>query len=669
MRFSFLKGATIRARVLILSLSGIIGLCLVAGINQYLDRTQDRHLELGTFSRNVQEHTLQAMLMQHRFLADHLPEQAEAHGQLEEQIAAAARQIDTSGSGDEVEHLSGKILSTVEQMSSVFQSVVETTHATDQNTSAMIEKLQAIQAIIDQAVNAIDYEAAMAITMGDVIDNSKASLRGELKDYFTLWAERFINTQGLLLGGREEQYVEQKEALEKRLQLTSNNSTTVLATVADAQLEELWQKAMVLLPEIETLEADLFAAWKQNRLSMEQLSAIGSEAITLSQQINALSREKIEQTARIADTISIVVTLTSIAALLVLGFALMRSITGPMAKAVAMIRDIAEGEGDLTKRLAVNTKDEISEMARWFNTFLDKLQALIRNVAENVGMIRKSAEELSNIAQAMANSSENTSGKATAVAAASEEMSSNMRSVAGTMNQAAGNISMVASATEEMTATINEIAQNAEKARRVTQKAVEQAKAASDQVNDLGGAANEIGKVVEAITDISEQVNLLALNATIEAARAGDAGKGFAVVANEIKDLARQTAQATQEIKQRVAGIQKTSGGTVEQIGTISEVVHNVNEIVDTIATAVEEQSVTTKEIANNVVQVSDGIGHVNDNVAQSSTVSDGIAQEIEEVTQAAGEMSNSSAQVNMSAEALSDLAQQLDVMVKRFRI
>jgi methyl-accepting chemotaxis protein len=669
MRLSFMKGSTIRARIVILSLSGIIGLCLMAGINQYLDHTGKKYLELGGFSRDIQEHTLQAMLMQQRFLADHLPEQAEAHKQLESHIGDAARKIRSSGSGEEVESLSARILAVIEEMGTVFKSVVETSLEADQKTTAMLEKLQAIQTVINQAVNSIDYEAAMAVTMGDVIDINKGSLRGELKDYFTLWAERLLNIQALLLGGNEEQYAAKKEQLEKRLQITSNNSATVLATVSDAEIQGMWDKAMILVPDIEVLEADLFGAWQQNRRLMAHLTKTGNQAIDQSQQINALSNSKIAQTAQIADTVSIIVTLASIAALLILGFALMRSITGPIAKAVAMIRDIAEGEGDLTKRLEVHSKDEISEMARWFNTFIDNLQTMIRNVAENVSKMRNASGELSDIAQLMAKGSENTSGKATTVAAASEEMSANMRSVASSMDQAATNINMVASATEEMTATINEIAHNAEKARHTTQKAVEEAKSASVQVGDLGGAANEIGKVVETITDISEQVNLLALNATIEAARAGEAGKGFAVVANEIKELARQTAQATLEIKQRVSGIQSTTGSTISKIGTISEVVHNVNEIVDTIATAVEEQSVTTKEIASNVMQASDGIGHVNENVSQSSTVSEQIAKEIEEVTQAAGEMSNSSAQVNLSAEALSDLALQLDAMVKRFRI
>lgn len=156
-----------------------------------------------------------------------------------------------------------------------------------------------------------------------------------------------------------------------------------------------------------------------------------------------------------------------------------------------------------------------------------------------------------------------------------------------------------------MTTTINEIAQNTEKANTITGEAVSEAKGASDNVDELGSAAQEISKVTETVTEISEQTNLLALNATIEAARAGDAGKGFAVVANEIKELARQTAEATQDIKRRIEGIQDSTSGTVTKIQQISKVINDVNDIVSTIASSVEEQSVTTKEIATNVAQAS----------------------------------------------------------------
>ncbi len=346
-----------------------------------------------------------------------------------------------------------------------------------------------------------------------------------------------------------------------------------------------------------------------------------------------------------------------------------KGIVGPMRKMIVLVRDIAEGEGDLTKRIVNHSGDETEEMAGWFNLFIEKIQTIIKDVAGNAASLEKSSKGLHQISQEMATGARQTSEKANTVAAASEEMSSNMNSVAASMEQASVNVSMVAAATEEMSATINEIAENTEKARSITGAAVTQTKSASEQVEELGRAAREIGKVVEAITDISGQVDLLALNATIEAARAGESGKGFAVVANEIKELARQTADATGEIKKRVESIQSTTDGTVREINSVSDVVHAIDTIVSTIATAVEEQSVTTKEIVSNVSQASVGLGEVNENIAQSSTVSADIAREISEVMHASNTMSSNCSEVNTSSEQLAELANKLNEMVGKFKI
>jgi methyl-accepting chemotaxis protein len=314
-------------------------------------------------------------------------------------------------------------------------------------------------------------------------------------------------------------------------------------------------------------------------------------------------------------------------------------------------------------------QDELDKMAAWINTFVTRVANIIKDIANDSAKLNNSSADLSSLSAQMSGGAENMAGKSNTVAAAAEEMSSNMNSVAVAMEEAATNIGMVAAAAEQMTSTINEIAQNSEKASSITGEAVSQTQSASTKVDELGRAANEIGKVVETITEISEQVNLLALNATIEAARAGEAGRGFAVVANEIKDLAKQTAEATQEIKGKIGAIQGSTNATVTEINQVSKIINDVNEIVTIIATAVEEQSVTTKEIAENVAQASQGIQEVNENVAQSSSVSSEIATDIAGVNQSAGEMSNGSAQVNLSAEELTKMGAKLTEMVGKFKI
>ncbi|WP_319585492.1 methyl-accepting chemotaxis protein [uncultured Desulfobulbus sp.] len=344
------------------------------------------------------------------------------------------------------------------------------------------------------------------------------------------------------------------------------------------------------------------------------------------------------------------------------------TIVKPINSAVASLKDIAQGEGDLTMRLDATSKDEIGELERWFNVFIEKLQHIIKDVSTGVHTLSLSSTELSRISEQMNQGAQDASNKSNNVAVAAEEMSANMNNVAAAMEQSTTNTNIVATASEEMSSTIGEIAQHAEKARFISGNATKKATEASENINALGDSAKSIGKVIETITEISEQVNLLALNATIEAARAGEAGKGFAVVANEIKELAKQTAAATYDIKDKVGNIQDTTTKTVQQISEINTVINDVHEVVGSIATAVEEQTAATAEIASNVNQMAQGIGEVNENVNQSSVVATEIAKEISDVSAIAGEMFTSSSQVSTSAHELSALADQLNQMVGQFK-
>ncbi len=346
-----------------------------------------------------------------------------------------------------------------------------------------------------------------------------------------------------------------------------------------------------------------------------------------------------------------------------------RTITRPVNDAVSGLKDISTGEGDLTKRLAVNSQDEVGILSKAVNTFMAKLQTMITDISQGVDTLSSSATQLSSISEQMTAGAENTSEKASTVAAAAEEMTANMTSVSAAMEESSTNLNTVAAAADEMNATISEIAQNAEKARSISDNAVKKAGDSKEKMQQLSQAAQSIGKVVETITDISEQVNLLSLNATIEAARAGEAGKGFAVVANEIKELAKQTSEASMDIKSKIDHIQDSSDSTMTGINEISQVIREVNEIVATIATSVEEQSAATGEIARNIGQASSGIEEVNQNVGQSSSVAHEITKDITDVHQSAADMADRSAQVNESSEDLAKLAARLGEMVGQFKV
>nr|WP_320012408.1 methyl-accepting chemotaxis protein [uncultured Desulfobulbus sp.] len=331
--------------------------------------------------------------------------------------------------------------------------------------------------------------------------------------------------------------------------------------------------------------------------------------------------------------------------------------------------DIARGEGDLTHRLQVTSSDEIGALANGFNIFIEKLHGIISAVVSNSQKVEESSHSMAQLARNVSASAADSSQRSADVASQTEQMNGNLSSVAAAMEQSSTNTAMVASAAEEMHATINEIAGNAEQARVISEQAVNRAEAASSKMTNLGEAALAINKVTEAITEISEQTNLLALNATIEAARAGEAGKGFAVVANEIKELAKQTAVATQDIKAQIAGVQGTTGETVEEIKEITDVIEEVSELVSSIASAVTEQSVATEEIAKNIEQASMGLQEVNENVSQTSIVSNTIALNVAEVNNANAEISTSSEHSRQRADEMLQLAKELNRIVGVFKI
>jgi methyl-accepting chemotaxis protein len=295
----------------------------------------------------------------------------------------------------------------------------------------------------------------------------------------------------------------------------------------------------------------------------------------------------------------------------------------------------AASTGDLTTTATVSGSDEVAQLGHGLAAFMDDLRGRIGAIAQHAGSLGTAASDLGSISQQMGANAEETAAQANVVSAASEEVSKNVQTVA--------------TASEEMSASIREIAKNSNEAARVATAAVSTAERTNAIVGKLGDSSAEIGQVIKVITSIAQQTNLLALNATIEAARAGEAGKGFAVVANEVKELAKETAKATEDISRKIETIQVDTKDAVEAIGEIGSIINQINDISSTIASAVEEQTATTNEIGRNVSEAARGSAEIANNIT-------GVAQAAQSTSAGASDTQDSSTRLSAMAGELRDL-------------
>lgn len=336
-------------------------------------------------------------------------------------------------------------------------------------------------------------------------------------------------------------------------------------------------------------------------------------------------------------------------------------------KAVKFAGRVAEGNFD--QFLAMSQNDEIGMLSNALNHMCANLKKLILDIKDSSVTFTASSDKIKDLSENITKSSHGTFEKTNTVSDATEKMNNNMNSVAAATEQAAAGIQTVVAATEEMSATISEIAANVSRGSKTTNHAVEKAGRISVKIDALGSAASQISKVTDTIKDISDQTNLLALNATIEAARAGEAGKGFAVVAGEIKNLAQQTADATNEINEQIKGVQSSTEESVAAIHEIVGVIKEINEIVATVAAAIEKQSATTHEISNNIAHAGQGIQDVNENVGRISAETEGIVRDIVHVSRAAEDTSRDGNKIREEVTDLVKITEKLTAAVNQFHI
>jgi methyl-accepting chemotaxis protein len=504
--------------------------------------------------------------------------------------------------------------------------------------------------LIMATMGVVSYHSVAKLTELTIFANKKADQGAYVNEVDALIAEQKAAYRGFLLTNHGDEMT----VFDENNRLINENLAKIESTITSDRGRELfsqirpaidgWHEVVGRVVQLQRSgkhkEAVRMMSGPELINASARVTKVTDDFVALSTSLGDSSRQQELATASSTSAWDIGLALVGIVVGVIVAGLVVRSIGTGLTGMVGMIEAIAANNLSVDD-MHVESEDEIGKAATALNSMKNNLRGIIQSIAGTADQVASASEELSSTSQTITANSEETSTQARVVSTGSDEVNRNLQTVA--------------TGSDEMSTSIKEIAKNAHESAKIATGAVQIAEETTQVVGKLGESSTEIGQVIKVITSIAQQTNLLALNATIEAARAGEAGKGFAVVANEVKELAKQTAKATEDISQKIEAIQGDTKNAVSAIGQISDVIKQVNDISNTIATAVEEQNATTNEMSRNISEAARGSSEITRNIA-------GVAEAAQNTAQGAG-------QSTTAAQSLAEMSTRLRELVSQFRI
>lgn len=660
---------TIKARALVFMSVAGIGMCAISGMNIYAKSMNSTGRSIMNECQSVLGGFLNMSLLEEQFVNSRDMANAGKHAKIFSDVQKSISSLEVFLKDSESKKLLRAVIDTGNTHDSSFRNMAENLNALVAAVNTQLGTFDSIFMALAKLVENIEYEEGMLAIEGQELDLDRRVMRIEIKDLLLVINQKLVGIQNLVNRSDYGIYKEQQGKTSEKFKVKYENVATLAQNMKDEKIKAEWARIVPEIKKIDEIETVIVEKWHKNQQNIIGLIKTGREVRDTASLIYEKTREDIRSAQQRLENISIVIAFAVLVILGLIGFMIINQVVAPIRQTVDMIKDIAEGEGDLTRRLVVSSENEIGELAMWFNRFIDNLQNLIGRVIASAEKLKESSEELAIISSGMSEGVSLTAGKSESLYRITSRISGQVENVGENIRISTENVNHVVSAINSISDSIKGIFEKTGSAKHITEKAVDQGRTASDMMSELADSANAISGVTESITAILQQTNLLALNATIEAARAGEAGKGFAVVANEIKGLSMQTSESTRMIHTQVDGIQKTAAGTISEIKHVIDTINHIDGIVANVSDEVSEQTEMIQNIRSSSDQIRGDIETISRTFVEASRIFRKIESESREMSSTALDMDSRSRQASSRAANLNTLSTELSELVSRFRI